>query len=526
MLNKLKHHFTTKLYSIFLGIILILVALNVFFILSLKIYQASTDKKLEQMDLAMEYKNNFLSYLNSLDMGVRGYLLTDNPAFIETYKSVKRSQKHEYSLLDSVLNELEYAPAKLTMVKHELDNYYDLMWKVIELKQDGQVEAAVDIIKQDKGTPLWEKYVTFSDPFNLHMKEENDRIVEERAVLIFINITLQILLGLLGIPILLLVIYLIRSQNKKNEDLIISLQEKNNNLIFKEKIDETKAPEADEVVTKIIRNIENSSHFIEEITKGNFDVEWEDMDDETRDLNQNTLAGKLFEMKDTMKNVQLENEHRSWYNQGITELTDTLRKYQDNHEELFDYVLMFVVKYLNANQGSLFLHDSEKNKLNLKACYAFDRKKHLHKELAPGEGLAGQVFLEKEILHLRNLPKNYTSISSGLGDSEPVTLMIVPLINNDEVLGIIELASFKTMDEDIIDFLNKVAEVIASSLYVYQNNEKTRKLLEVSQTQAEELRSQEEEMRQNSEELQATQEEMTRQKQDFIGVGRVKKRTQ
>ncbi|UZR92460.1 CHASE3 domain-containing protein [Chondrinema litorale] len=515
MFTKLKNHFTTKLYSVFLGIILILVALNVFFIISLKVHQASTDTQLKQMDQVMTYKNNFLSYLNSLDMGVRGYLLTDNPAFIETYKSTKRSQANEYNLLDSVLRELDYRPAKLNMVKQELNDYYDLMWKVIELRQNGDMEAAVDIIKQDKGTPLWEKYVTFSDPFNEYMAKENARIVKDREVLISINITLQILLGLLGIPILLLVIYLIHSQNKKNVDLIVSLQEKNNELIFKEYIDKTKTPDAGVVVKKLIDNIENSSHFVEEITKGNFTVQWEGMDGDKKLMNDGTLAGKLIQMKETMLKVQEETEYRSWFNNGVTQLTDTLRTYQDNPEELFDQVLMFIVKYLKANQGSLFIHDSESNKLVLKACYAFNRKKYLQKEVAPGEGLVGQIFLEKELLHLRNLPKDYTTISSGLGDSKPVTLIIVPLINNDEVLGVMELASFKTMDKETENFLIKVAEVIASSLYVYQNNEKTRKLLEVSQIQAEELRSQEEEMRQNSEELQATQEEMTRQKEEL-----------
>lgn len=239
------------------------------------------------------------------------------------------------------------------------------------------------------------------------------------------------------------------------------------------------------------------------------------MDEDKKSINDGTLAGKLIEMKDTMLKVQKETEYRTWFNNGVTQLTEVLRNYQENHEELFDQVLMFIVKYLNANQGSLFIHDGESNKLGLKACYAFNRKKYLEKEIAPGEGLVGQIFLEKELLHLRNLPKDYTTISSGLGDSEPVTLIIVPLINNDEVLGVMELASFKAMDKNTEDFLNKVAEVIASSLYVYQNNEKTRKLLEVSQLQAEELRSQEEEMRQNSEELQATQEEMTRQKQEL-----------
>jgi transcriptional regulator with GAF, ATPase, and Fis domain len=88
--------------------------------------------------------------------------------------------------------------------------------------------------------------------------------------------------------------------------------------------------------------------------------------------------------------------------------------------------------------------------------------------------------------------------------------MIIPLKNNGEVMGVIEIAAFKSFDKHVRDFLEKIAESLASTLASAKIHDRTRTLLERTQQQAEEMRSQEEEMRQNMEEMQATQEEFNR----------------
>jgi GAF domain-containing protein len=134
----------------------------------------------------------------------------------------------------------------------------------------------------------------------------------------------------------------------------------------------------------------------------------------------------------------------------------------------------------------------------------------LKKSFELGEGLVGNCALERKSVHLTEIPQNYIKVTSGLGGSNPKSLVLVPMKMEDEVLGIIEIASFDNFDEHHIQFLEDASLSIASSLNMAATNKRTSELLERTQQQAEEMAAQEEEMRQNMEELQATQEESTR----------------
>jgi PAS domain S-box-containing protein len=138
----------------------------------------------------------------------------------------------------------------------------------------------------------------------------------------------------------------------------------------------------------------------------------------------------------------------------------------------------------------------------------------MEKRVELGQGMVGQCFLEGETTYLTNIPENYVHITSGLGETRPTTLLIVPMRMNEIVVGVVEIANLKPFEKYQIDFLERLAETIASAISSVKTNEKTQILLEQSQQQAEEMRAQEEEMRQNMEELQATQEQMYRKNEE------------
>ena len=144
------------------------------------------------------------------------------------------------------------------------------------------------------------------------------------------------------------------------------------------------------------------------------------------------------------------------------------------------------------------------------ACIAWSRIKMQKKTFLLEEGLLGACYFEKAPIELTEIPEDYIEISSGLGGSRPRMLMLTPLIHNEEVVGMIEVASFKLFDTYTKTYLKRISESFASSITSIKINARTNEMLAISKIQAEEMQAQEEEMRQNIEELHATQEEMRR----------------
>lgn len=277
----------------------------------------------------------------------------------------------------------------------------------------------------------------------------------------------------------------------------------------------TKKFHLEQLVFKIKRledEIKNATNFIKNIEHGNLDAEFLGLS-ATSEVEASTLAGSLLSMRNQMVIISNEEKQRNWTTAGLAKFVEILRSNNQDINTLSDRILSNLVKYMGANQGYLFvLNDSqiEEKRLELIACYAYDRKKFVSTTVALGEGLVGQCFLEKETIHISDLPKDYIKITSGIGESLPCNLVLIPLKISEEVYGIIEIATFNPIKKYEIEFLEKLGESIASAIAGARTNERTKKLLVDSQLLAEELRAQEEEVRQNMEELSATQEELNR----------------
>ncbi|MDW7691820.1 PAS domain S-box protein [Flammeovirgaceae bacterium SG7u.111] len=255
-------------------------------------------------------------------------------------------------------------------------------------------------------------------------------------------------------------------------------------------------------------DISSATLFVKKIEDGELDTPYPNVDEDKASAD--TLSGALINMRNQLKVLNKTEEERKWITEGLALFGDVLRKNQQDLDETCSQVISNLVKYVNANQGAIYIANEGEKVLDQKACYAYGRKKHHQKQILFGEGLVGQVFLEKETMLLLDVPNDYINITSGLGHAAPKAIVLVPLKINDDVSGILELASFKNFESYQIDFLEKLGESIASVVSTIQTNEKTHHLLEESQQQSEALKAQEEELRQNMEELSATQEGIQR----------------
>ncbi|BDD06936.1 GAF domain-containing protein [Aureibacter tunicatorum] len=232
----------------------------------------------------------------------------------------------------------------------------------------------------------------------------------------------------------------------------------------------------------------------------------------------NELASNSQSMEtyiEELKIKQKADKKREWKAEGINKVSRILKP-GTLLDDVKDELLSTIIKFLGANQGAIYLVNKrdEGLSIDLSACYAYDRKKYMGMSFAPGEGLIGQIYLERDLIYMTDVPENFVKITSGLGDSTPKSLVLATMQHNDEVRAIIELASFEEYDEFAKDFLKEASQMIGSYVANSQINEQTRRLLEETQDQSEQLRQQEEELRQNMEEMTATQEEMQRIKEE------------
>lgn len=258
-----------------------------------------------------------------------------------------------------------------------------------------------------------------------------------------------------------------------------------------------------------LRSINASIAFAGEISSGNLQAGFTLHDE------QDELGRALLKMRDNLVIANEKDRQEKFISVGLSKIGQIISTSNQSLQALADDFVSTVVKYTGVNQGALFLIDGEGDSQHLKltACYAYDRKKYINRELAIGEGLVGQCFLERDVIYLTQVPQNYTKITSGLGEATPRCVLLIPVMTREEIIGVIELASFDTFETYHLEFLKKASENIAASIVSSRITQRVKKLLEESQMQAETMRAQEEEMRQNIEELTATQEEMRRREQ-------------
>jgi methyl-accepting chemotaxis protein len=270
----------------------------------------------------------------------------------------------------------------------------------------------------------------------------------------------------------------------------------------------------DDIVKKVLSGDSNAGKELNHISK-----------DEIGSLNRNfslmldNLRENLRLIKDKNESLEQQAEQdriRSWNNEAMRHFSD-LMKDNINSSEFANSIISEAVKYLQANQGAFFIlqEENDESVMELKACYAFNKKKYIHKTIDKGEGLVGQTWLEGEAIFMTDIPPSYVNITSGLGDAPPSCIIIIPLKTEKQIVGVLEIASFQVLKEHEKEFLLELSNRLGSVIESIKMQEETKKLLIQSQDMTEQMQAQEEEMRQNMEELQATQEEMSRNHQSL-----------
>jgi HAMP domain-containing protein/signal transduction histidine kinase/DNA-binding response OmpR family regulator len=236
------------------------------------------------------------------------------------------------------------------------------------------------------------------------------------------------------------------------------------------------------------------------------------------------LKDNINEMIRNLKDQTLKNTEQDWLKTNLARFSRMLQGERDL-STVSNLVLSELAPLINAQHGVFYVSDTNESGeqvLSLAAAYASNERKPPSPTLRLREGLIGQCAAEKERILLTNVPKNYVKISSGLGESAPRNIIVLPALFEGELKAVIELASFGTFNETQQAFLDQLMESIGIVLSTIGANMRTEGLLEQSQLLTAELQAQQGELKKTNDrlELQAASlrqsEELLRSKQDEL----------
>lgn len=268
------------------------------------------------------------------------------------------------------------------------------------------------------------------------------------------------------------------------------------------------------------QGIHYSAEFLKNIKEGKLNQEYL-LSFESRLKEQNFLKENILHLRTQIAETRKIEEKRSWETKGLSLFDDVMRTNNDDLKELCNSVVRYLVRYIDACQGDMFLMNSNnKDKfLELTASYAYERKKRLDfKKVSINEGLIGQVVKDKKLLYMTDLPEEYIKINSGLGEASPSCIVIIPFVFDNEVLALAEIASFTPISQDYLNFLEKVSQNISITIFRVLRNVETRRLVNDLQHRTEQMHAQEEEMKQNLEALLNIQQKMDVKDAEMSGI--------
>ena len=135
-----------------------------------------------------------------------------------------------------------------------------------------------------------------------------------------------------------------------------------------------------------------------------------------------------------------------------------------DNKQFAEKILANSAKTIEIVQGIFFLKNQESGQFEPIGKYAYFSDQE-PKPFIEGETISGQVAKNQKLLNMQSVPENYVDVMSGLGSSAPRHVLIIPLINKDETIGIIELASFKPFDSNVERLFDKLSGVLAKMIY-------------------------------------------------------------
>ncbi len=196
-------------------------------------------------------------------------------------------------------------------------------------------------------------------------------------------------------------------------------------------------------------------------------------------------------------------QNQDWIKTGINRLSEVILRAQ-NVPAISRTVITFLARYAQALRGAIYCHHTETGHLELTGGYALSGESGQQERIRLGEGLVGQVAADREMLDVRDIPENYGGIQSASGMVSPRNIVIVPVVYEQGLMGVFELASLRTFTEKEREFFTIAADMIALGFHAAHSREMLQQVLDETCRQARTLRE-------NNERMEAQQRQLENQ---------------
>ncbi|MGH8099905.1 MAG: ATP-binding protein, partial [Chthoniobacterales bacterium] len=200
------------------------------------------------------------------------------------------------------------------------------------------------------------------------------------------------------------------------------------------------------------------------------------------------VKDNINEMIRNLKETTLRNEEQNWLKTNLAKFSRMLQGQRDVLA-VGKLILSELAPVVSAQHGVFYIMsgDGDEAELKLLASYAASDGNGLRARFKLGEGLIGQAAMDKERILLSDVPTDYIRVQSGLGESRPINIVVLPILFEGEVKAVMELSSLERFNPTHQALLDQLGESIGIVLRTIEANRRTEGLLEQSQSLAAEL---------------------------------------
>ncbi|MFJ4977038.1 HAMP domain-containing protein, partial [Streptomyces coeruleorubidus] len=228
--------------------------------------------------------------------------------------------------------------------------------------------------------------------------------------------------------------------------------------------------------------------------------------------------GEVTELKDNINlmvaNLRETTRAKDWLESNLARLAALMQGHRDLME-VADLILRELTPLVNAQYGAFYLADPEEDGaavptkgLAFIAGYGAAQDATVETGALPVHGLVAQAAREKKRILVEGAPPDYIKINSGLGEAAPTTIVIIPILFENKLLGVIELASFSRFSDVHLAFFDQFVNTIGVAINTIIANSRTESLLGESQRLAMQLQERSDELQKQQGELQRSNAEL------------------